>query len=92
MKTIHVLFASLAVVGAFQAPPAVTLRSTVPSSSAAMRLSRRSGPTSTSMSMIPDVNMPQVYAAATQLLLAFDPDGSKTDSLYNGVPATGAVE
>ena len=31
-------------------------------------------------------------ATATNLLLAFDSEGSKVDRLYNGVPATGAVE
>ncbi len=31
-------------------------------------------------------------AAVTNLLLAVDSDESKVDNLYNGIPATGAVE
>jgi hypothetical protein len=31
-------------------------------------------------------------ASATNLLVAFDAEGSKVDRLYNGIPATGAVE
>ncbi len=33
-----------------------------------------------------------VLAGVANILLAVDSDGSKTDSLYNGIPATGAVE
>jgi hypothetical protein len=33
-----------------------------------------------------------VMATATNLLLAVDSDESKVDRLYNGIPATGAVE
>ena len=33
-----------------------------------------------------------VMAAATNLILAVDSDESKVDRLYNGIPATGAVE
>ncbi len=33
-----------------------------------------------------------VLAGVANILLAVDSDGSKVDNLYNGIPATGAVE
>ena len=34
----------------------------------------------------------QVLAGVANILVAVDSDGSKVDNLYNGIPATGAVE
>mmetsp|Transcript_12726 Transcript_12726/g.32016 ORF Transcript_12726/g.32016 Transcript_12726/m.32016 type:complete len:146 (-) Transcript_12726:478-915(-) len=89
MKLCAAVFLSSTLLATAFSPPSALRLATTSGRVASARPLRRAGVTSTKAVL--DLPAP-VYTAATSLLLAYDSDGSKTDSLYNGVPATGAVE
>ena len=85
------LCALASVAEAFQ-PTSMPLRTSSlakASAGTSLRHAPRSGASLTKANMAMPI---QVYTVATSLLLAFDPEGSKTDRMYDGVAATGNVE